>query len=40
MYEMIEIATKESKGLFATYADAVRWADAHGGRALYLITPW
>ena len=40
MYEVIEIATRNSMGIFGSARDAMNWANAHGGLALFLITPW
>lgn len=40
MYEVIEIATRNSMGIFGSARDAMNWVNAHGGLALFLITPW
>jgi len=37
MYQIIEIASREIKGYFATCVQAQAWAEAHGGLALFLI---
>jgi len=40
MYEIINITTKKSEGIFPSFANAEAWVRAHGGFANFRIFPW
>lgn len=40
MYEIINLTTKATEGIFATYADAEAWIKAHGDAKNFRIFPW
>ena len=40
MYEVININTKASEGIFASFANAEKWVKAQKNPADYRIFPW
>jgi hypothetical protein len=40
MYEIINLTTKATEGIFATYESAENWVKAHGDAKNFRILPW
>ena len=40
MFEIININTKETVGIFSSFASAEAWVLAHGGFDAFRILPW
>ena len=40
MFEIINLTTKASEGIFPSFTDAEAWVKAHGGRENFRIIPW
>lgn len=40
MFEIINLTTKASEGIFPSFAAAEAWVKAHGGRENFRIIPW
>jgi len=40
MYEVIDITTRESQGIFSSYANAAAWVKAQANPGNFRIFPW
>ena len=40
MYEIINVTTLKSEGIFGSFASALAWVKAHGGLDAFRVIPW